>query len=187
MSMITTSWPRALAASIASNTTAPGSDPGSPRTISQPARSAQSVELLGRGRAERVAGGEQHRLAELLLEVPGHLADRGRLAAAVHAGHEDHRRAARRARSVSPLEARRVGEQLAQAAREVLAAGRGRRSRPRSRAARRSWPWSARPRRRRSASPPAARTPRRRASGTSWSGAPRRSPGASSTCSRAGA
>ncbi len=41
MSTITTSCPRALAASIASNTTAPGSDPASPRTKSAPERSAQ--------------------------------------------------------------------------------------------------------------------------------------------------
>src|SRR5215211_1496252 len=43
VSTTTTSWPRALAASIASNATAPGSEPGSPRTISQFARFAQVV------------------------------------------------------------------------------------------------------------------------------------------------
>ena len=47
-------------------------------------------ELLDGGGAEGVAGGQQHRLAQLLLEVPGELADGRGLAGAVHADHEDH-------------------------------------------------------------------------------------------------
>src|SRR5207253_1545155 len=46
---------------------------------------APDLELLDRGRAKGVAGGEQHAII-LLLEPVGELADRGRLARAVDAG-----------------------------------------------------------------------------------------------------
>ena len=49
-------------------------------------------ELLDRGGAVGVAGGEQHRQAGLLLQVPGELADRRRLAGAVDADDQDQRR-----------------------------------------------------------------------------------------------
>ena len=90
--MITTSTPRSRPRATASNATAPGSEPSGPVTISQPARSAHCVELLDGGGAERVGRAEQDRLAELALQVPGELADRGRLARAVDADGHDHRR-----------------------------------------------------------------------------------------------
>ena len=76
-------------------------------------------KLLGRGGAEGVAGGEQYGAAELLLQVPRHLADRRGLAAAVHAHYEDHGGPDGQVDRVA-VEPRRVGQQLAQAAREVL-------------------------------------------------------------------
>ena len=99
--------------------------------------------------------------------------------------HEDHR-GLRRQRRWCPLEPSGLGQQLAQAPGQVLAAAAAPRARPRPPAARRSARWSARPRRRRSASPPGARRPPRRATGTSWPAARRPAPGGSSTCSPAG-
>ena len=184
VSTITTSCPRARAASMASKATAPGSDPGSPRTISQPARSAHSVSCSAAAARKVSAAASSTDRPELLLEVPGDLADRRRLAAAVDAHHQDHRRLLG--------ERDRVAVRRAPCRRAApAAAGSGRRrrrarpARPRARGARRSPRWSARRRRRRSAPPRAARRPRRRATGTPWPAAPRRAPGASSTCCRA--
>ena len=56
---------RARARATASKATAPGSEPAAPVTISQPARCAHAFELLGRGGAVGVGGGEQHAQAEL--------------------------------------------------------------------------------------------------------------------------
>ena len=78
-------------------------------------------QLLGRRGAEGVARGQQHRAAELLLQVPGDLADRGGLAAAVDPHHEDHRGLLGEGDRVA-VHARGLGQQLAQAPCEVLAA-----------------------------------------------------------------
>jgi hypothetical protein len=53
---------------------------------------APDLQLLDRGGAEGVAGGEQHAII-LLLQPVGELADRRRLARAVDADHQDHVRA----------------------------------------------------------------------------------------------
>src|SRR5262249_52951313 len=73
------------------------------------------LELLDAGGAERVRRAEHDRQAELVAQVPGQLPDRGRLAGAVDAGDEDHRRVVPEVDAVltGPCE---VGEQLGQAA-----------------------------------------------------------------------
>ena len=78
-------------------------------------------ELLGGRGAKGVPRREQHRPAELLLQVPGDLADRRGLAAAVDPDHEDHGRVLGEVDPV-PVEPRGLREQLPEAAREVLAA-----------------------------------------------------------------
>ena len=186
VSTITTSWPRARPASIASNDDRAGVRARLAADDLAAGALGPQLELLGGRGAEGVAGGEQHRAAQLLLEVPGHLPDRGRLAAAVHARHEDHGRLLRERSIVSPStravsassSRRRRVERLA--ARQLAALGLG--LEPLDDLGGRR----ARPRRRRSASPRAARRPRRRATGRPSPEARRRAPRASSTCSRAG-
>ena len=51
-------------------------------------------QLLHRGGAKGVPGHEKRFLAQLL-EMPGDLSDRGRLACAIHSDNEDHRRGTR--------------------------------------------------------------------------------------------
>ena len=101
MSASTTSTPISLAFWIASKMTAPGSAPSLPFTTSHPDALAPDLELLHGGRAERVARSEQHLLA-VGLQLGGELADGGRLADAVHADHEDHRRLVRRGDACPP-------------------------------------------------------------------------------------
>jgi hypothetical protein len=60
--------------------------------ISAPAR--PGFELLDRGGAVGVGGGDHHRQAQLGSQMPSQLADRGGLAGAVDADHHDHRGAA---------------------------------------------------------------------------------------------
>ena len=50
-----------------------------------------ALELLHRRRAVGVGGADQDRVAELLAQVPGQLADRRRLAGAVDPDHQHHR------------------------------------------------------------------------------------------------
>ncbi len=88
---MTTSRPRARAASIASNATAAGSAPAGGADEVGPGALRPDLELLLGGRAERVGGAQQDGavvLAQLLRE----LADRRRLARAVDADDEDHGR-----------------------------------------------------------------------------------------------
>ena len=92
MSTITTSAPRASAAAIASKTTAPGSPPGFPRTISAPGALGPGLELLDRRRPVGVGRGDDHRQPELARAGAGELADRRRLAGPVDADDHDHRR-----------------------------------------------------------------------------------------------
>src|SRR5271155_5388206 len=82
VSMMTTSTPLLLAWAIASKATAPGSEPSGPLTNSAPARC----------RPERVRGPQQHAQVKLVVQMPGELSDRGRLAGAVDADHQDDRR-----------------------------------------------------------------------------------------------
>ena len=83
----TRSLPRAAARCTASKTTALGSPPSAPRTISAPARSAQRGQLLGGRGPEGVAGGQEHRAAVGRL-LAGHLADGRGLAHPVHPDEE---------------------------------------------------------------------------------------------------
>ena len=67
--------------------------------MSTPARSAQIVELFGRGGAERVGRDQQHPLAPLRVQRGRELADRRRLPAAVDADDQGSRPACVRAPS----------------------------------------------------------------------------------------
>ena len=80
------------------------------------------LELLDPGGAEGVGRADHDGLAELLAEVPRQLADRRRLAGAVDAGDEDHRRLRG---EVDPVlaGASDLGEQLGQTRRERLSPG----------------------------------------------------------------
>ena len=89
----TTSRPRARAASTASNATAAGSAPRGAPTKSAPERAGPDLQLLLRGRAERVGRAHEHRAA-MLGELARELADRRRLPGAVDADDQDHARLA---------------------------------------------------------------------------------------------
>ena len=83
VSTITTSAPRSRPAATASKATAPGSESGAPRTNSLSGAPRPLLELLdGRG-TEGVGGADDDPATQLLAQVPGQLADRGRLARAV--------------------------------------------------------------------------------------------------------
>ena len=69
-----------------------------PCTKSTPARSRPHLELLDGGGAEGVGRAEHDLVPELLAQVPGELADRRRLAGAVDADHQQHRRPRRAGR-----------------------------------------------------------------------------------------
>ncbi len=62
------------------------------------------LQLLHRGGAEGIAGGQHHRLA-LVLEAARQFADGGGLPRAVDAHHQDHPRLARRGRGLRALTA----------------------------------------------------------------------------------
>ena len=80
-----------------------------------------ALELLDGGGAERVGGADDDLLAERVAQVPGELADRGRLAGAVDADDEDHRRIGADVDRVV-AGAGELGEQLGQPAGQRLAA-----------------------------------------------------------------
>ena len=81
-----------------------------------------ALELLDGGGAEGVGGGDQDALAERLLQVPGELADRRRLAGAVDADDEDHGRVGAQV-DVVVAGLGEVGEELRQPLGQRLAAG----------------------------------------------------------------
>ena len=114
VSTMTTSLPRAAAASMASKTTADGSAPGGVGDDGHVDAARPDGELLDGRRAERVGGREQHPGAQRL-EAPGELGDGRRLAGAVDAHDEDDRRrcpARRLARPGHGLARREQGEEL---------------------------------------------------------------------------
>ena len=161
VSAMTTSMPRDSAAAIASKTTAPGSPPGTPADDLHAGALGPRLELLDRGSAVGVGRRDDHREAQLVAQVPGELADRGRLAGAVDADDHHHRRPGAE-----------VDAAVVAAATSASSSTRRSRTprrpppsppRPRSRGARRPRRSSARRRRRGSAPPPAAPRPRRRA------------------------
>ena len=121
VSMITTSAPRSRPRAIASKATAPGSEPSGPLTTSHAGALAPALELLDGGGAERVGGADHDLLAERLAQVPGELADRGRLAGAVDADDEDHGRVGAQVDRVV-AGAGELGEQLGEALGQRLAA-----------------------------------------------------------------
>ena len=103
---------------------AQGSPPSAPRTISVPVRSAHMRELVGRGGAERVTGGEQDRAPGGGLAA-GELADGRRLADAVHADDEpDVGRALLAVEAELPARGRlqQVADGVAERGEEVVAA-----------------------------------------------------------------
>ena len=162
VSAITTSWPRACAASIASKTTAPGSEPGVAVTISHPARSAHCGELLLRRRAVGVGGRHDtdrpssfwrcHAILPIVVVLPVPFTPTVRITEG----------SCETSMWSSPV-ARELGERLLQAARELLAALRARPPPPPARAARPPSRSCARRRPHRSASPRGAPRSRRRA------------------------
>ena len=92
VSMMITSAPRSRPRAIASNATAPGSEPSGPLTTSTPARSPQRSSCSTAAARNVSRGADHHLLVERLPQVPGELADRRRLAGAVDPDDEDHRR-----------------------------------------------------------------------------------------------
>ena len=104
VSTITTSRPRAVAASSASYATAAGSPPRSEPTKSAPARCAQISSCSSAAARIRVGGGDEDGAA-VLRELRRELADRRRLARAVDADDEDH------GGRVREVERRRLTEQ----------------------------------------------------------------------------
>ena len=92
VSMMITSAPRSRPRATASNATAPGSDPSGPVTMSQPARCAHPSSCSTAAARNVSAAPSDDLHTQLLLEVPGELADRRRLAGPVDPHGHDHRR-----------------------------------------------------------------------------------------------
>ena len=78
-------------------------------------------ELIDRGGAVHVAGGERHRRPVLVLEEAGELGGRRRLARALETRHDDHRRRARRERELRAGAAHQPGELLVDDLDDLLA------------------------------------------------------------------
>ena len=121
VSMMITSAPRSRPRAIASKATAPGSEPSGPLTTSTPARSPQRSSCSTAAARNVSAAPTTTVRFERVLEVPGELADRRRLAGAVDADDEDHRRVGPQVDLVV-AGAGELGEQLREAVGQRLAA-----------------------------------------------------------------
>ena len=126
---MTTSAPRSRPCRTASNATEPGSEPSGPVTISQPARCAHPASCSTAAARNVSAAPSTTVLPSSLLQVPGELADRRRLAGAVDAGDHDHRRLVAQV-DRGPRPVRAMSASSSRAARSAPRRPRRRRTRP---------------------------------------------------------